>query len=307
MDVPGNRRVHRGEIARLGGVSLYIAFVIAIIFAQFLPIERQDPNELTRLIGLLLGSTFIFIFGLYDDKRQFSALPQFAAQFGVSLIAVAFLIFIEIVNNPFTNQQIKFPWFITVPLTVFWLMGMMNTVNWLDGLDGLAGGVVAIAAAIFAIHMYREAQYSVALLPAALLGALVGFLPYNFYPARIFLGSCGAYFLGFALGALSIIAGARVATALLVLGIPILDVAWLILQRSRRGRSPTHAGRDHLHHRLFDLGFSQRQVVLFYYAFCAFFGILALVVPTRIYKLYALGAMGVVTLAILIIVSRLAN
>jgi UDP-GlcNAc:undecaprenyl-phosphate GlcNAc-1-phosphate transferase len=200
--------------------------------------------------------------------------------------------------------QVWFPWFITVPFTIFWLMGMMNTVNWLDGLDGLAAGVAAILSAVLAFHMYREGQHSVALLPLALLGATLGFLPYNFHPAKVFMGSSGSFFLGFAVGALGIMAGAKMATVLLVMGIPILDVAWLIFDRWRRGRSPLIGDRSHLHFRLLDLGLSQRQIVLLYYLFCSFFGLLALVISSRIYKFLALLVLGAMTLLLLLFVSR---
>jgi len=302
--VPGGRRKHAGRKSRLGGVAMYVAFIVAAMLAQFLPVERQDPKELTRLVGMLLGSTFVFLVGLWDDKRELSPPPQLITQFIASLIAIAFLIFIEVVNNPFTNQQVWFPWFITWPLTIFWLMGMMNTVNWLDGLDGLAAGVGAILSAVLAIHMYREGQYSVTLLPLALLGATLGFLPYNFHPARVFMGSCGSYFLGFAMGALGIVAGAKMATVLLVMGIPILDVAWRIFDRLRRGRSPLLGDRGHLHFRLLDLGLSQRRIVLAYYLFCAFFGALALLISSRLYKLFALLGLGVVVLFVLVLVSH---
>jgi len=285
-------------------VALYAAFTAAAVLAQFLPVERQDPKELTRLMGLILGSTFIFLVGLWDDKRELSPAPQLIAQFIASLIAIHFLIFIEVVNDPFTNRQVWFPWFVTLPFTIFWLMGMMNTVNWLDGLDGLAAGVAAILSAVLAIHMYREGQYSVALLPLALLGATLGFLPYNFHPAKVFMGSCGSYFLGFAVGALGIIAGAKVATVLLVMGIPILDVAWQIFNRVRLGRSPAIGDRGHLHFRLLDMGLSQRRIVLLYYLFCLAFGIFALVISSRLYKFLALLVLGVVTTAVLFTLSR---
>jgi len=302
--VPGGRRKHVGRVSRLGGVALYAAFTAAAVLAQLLPVERQDPKELTRLMGLILGSTFIFLVGLWDDKRELSPAPQLIAQFIASLIAIRFLIFIEVINNPFTNRQVWFPWFVTLPFTIFWLMGMMNTVNWLDGLDGLAAGVAAILSAVLAIHMYREGQYSVALLPLALLGATLGFLPYNFHPAKVFMGSCGSYFLGFAVGALGIIAGAKVATVLLVMGIPILDVAWQIFNRVRLGRSPAIGDRGHLHFRLLDMGLSQRRIVLLYYLFCLAFGVFALAISSRLYKFLALLVLGVVTTAVLFTLSR---
>ncbi|MEE8162860.1 MAG: MraY family glycosyltransferase [Anaerolineae bacterium] len=302
---PGGRRKHAGRKSRLGGVALYVAFVAAAVLAQFLPVERQDPKELTRLAGLLLGSTFILLVGVYDDKRELPTSPQIIAQLVAALIAIQFLIFIEYVNNPFTNQQTEpFPWPFVVAFTLFWLMGMMNTVNWLDGLDGLSAGVTAILSAVLAFHMYREGQYSVALLPLALLGATLGFLPYNFQPARVFMGSSGSFFLGFAVGALGIMAGAKMATVLLVMGIPILDVAWRIFDRLRRGRSPLIGDRGHLHFRLLDSGLSQRQIVLLYYLFCSFFGLLALVISSRLYKFLALLVLGAMTLVLLLFISR---
>jgi UDP-GlcNAc:undecaprenyl-phosphate GlcNAc-1-phosphate transferase len=183
------------------------------------------------------------------------------------------------------------------------MMGMMNTVNWLDGLDGLAGGVGAILCLVLAIHMHRVGQPSVALLPLALLGVLVGFLPHNF-AARIFLGSAGAFFLGYALGGLGLIAGGRVATVLLVMGLPIVDVAWQIFDRLRHRHAPGQADRGHLHFRLLDLGLSPRTIVLLYWGFCALFGVLALVVSSRLYKLLALAGIGIVVVVVLVWLSR---
>ncbi len=184
-------------------------------------------------------------------------------------------------------------------LTIFWFMGMINTVNWLDGLDGLAGGVAAIICLVLALHMIREGQFSVALLPVALLGAALGFLPHNLR-GRVFMGSSGSYFLGWALAALGIIAGAKVATVLLVMGLPILDVAWLILYRWRHGSAPSQNGRDHLHYRLADLGFSERQIAIGYYVFCLGFGLLALGLGSRLFKLIALAVLAGAALAVII-------
>lgn len=302
---PGGRRRHAGKKSRLGGVALFVAFTVAAVLAQFLPVEREDTKELTRLVGLLLGSTFIFLVGVWDDKKELSPAPQLIAQFITSLIAIQSLIFIEYINNPFTNRQTEpFPWPFVVAFTVFWLMGMMNTVNWLDGLDGLAAGVSAILSAVLAFHMYREGQHSVALLPLALLGATLGFLPYNFHPAKVFMGSSGSFFLGFAVAALGIIAGAKMATVLLVMGIPILDVAWQIISRLRLGRSPAIGDRGHLHFRLLDLGLAQRHIVLLYYLLCSFFGFIALIISSRLHKFLALLVLGAMTLLLLLSVSR---
>jgi UDP-GlcNAc:undecaprenyl-phosphate GlcNAc-1-phosphate transferase len=304
--VPGGRRQHSGKIARIGGLPIYLAFVIAVIASQLLVIRpdqisnlpelftvvRYDPEEIFRMIGLLAGGTLIFLAGLYDDWRELPPAAQYLTQVAAAAIAIAFLIVIEYVNNPLTGLQTPdFPYWITVTISLFWLGLMMNTVNWLDGLDGLAGGVVAIACAVLFINgVYRlePPQYSVALLPIALMGATLGFLPFNLSPAKIFLGSSGAYFLGFALASLSIIGGAKMASILLVMGLPLLDVGWQIITRIRRGQNPVQGDRGHLHFRLLDLGLSQRQIVLGYYVFCALFGLLALFIPSRLYKLIAI-------------------
>jgi len=308
VDRPGGRRKHRGIISRLGGMAMCAGFTVGVLATLLLPQEwfppRLDPKEWFRLTGLLIGTTAAFVFGLLDDKFQFPTRPQYIAQFLLSLIAVIFIIFIERINDPLGSGQIVFPWPVIWGLTIFWFMGMINTVNWLDGLDGLAAGVSAILAAFLIIHMIREGQFSVALLPVALLGAVLGFLPFNFNPARIFMGSAGSYFLGWALAALAIIGGAKVATVLLVMSLPILDVAWLIYDRWRRGDRPGAGGRDHLHYRLLDIGFSQRQIVLGYYAFCATCGVLALGLGSRVFKLVALLVLAAAVLAVLAWVSR---
>jgi UDP-GlcNAc:undecaprenyl-phosphate GlcNAc-1-phosphate transferase len=305
VDRPGGRRQHSGAISRLGGIALYGGFVAAVMATVLLPESwfppSLDPNEKLRLIGLLVGATFVFVFGLLDDRFEFASGPQYFAQFLSALIAIAFIIFIERVNNPFGPDQIVFPRPLVWLLTIFWFMGMINTVNWLDGIDGLAAGTAAVMSGILALHMIREGQLSVALLPLALLGATAGFLPFNFNPARLFMGSSGSYFLGWTLAALGIIAGAKVATVLLVMGLPILDVAWLIVNRWRRGGSGETgvAGRDHLHHRLLDMGFTPRQIVLGYYAFCLAFGAAALGLENRLYKVMALLVLTGLALAVL--------
>ncbi len=303
-DRPGGRRRHGRLISRLGGAGMYLGFTVAVLVTLVLPAgwlpPRQDQKELFRLTGLLLGTAAMFAFGLLDDHFELPSRPQYAAQFLSSLIAIAFIIFIERTNNPVTDQVVVFAWPVVWALTIFWFMGMMNTVNWLDGMDGLATGVTGIMSTVLAVHMIHTGQYSVALLPVALLGAALGFLPFNFNPARVFMGSNGSYFLGWALAALGIIAGAKLATVLLVMGLPILDVAWLIFHRWRRGEKASLAGRDHLHYRLADMGFSQRQIVIGYYLFSAAFGVLALGLGSRLFKLVALLILAAAALAVII-------
>lgn len=294
LDRPGGRRAHRGEIPRTGGMALFVAFAggAGLALALWPP---ASTDEVRWLMAVLAGTLFAFVFGLWDDRRQLPAWPQFLAQAGAALIAIAGSVFIERFTNPLNNQLVIIPellpffgWGVVVGITMFWIIGMMNTVNWLDGLDGLAAGVALIAATLFAIHSYRLGQREVALFPTALAGACLGFLPFNFHPARVFMGSAGAMALGYALATLSILAPARIATALLVMGIPIIDVAWIIINRWHKGTPATQGGRDHLHYRLLELGLSQRQIVGTYYLFCLVFGGLALVVSSRMFKLIAL-------------------
>jgi len=309
MDRPGGRRGHKGEVPRLGGVALFVAFAVTVGIAAWRGIltSGYSADDFTRLKGLLIGGLGAFLFGLIDDRLDLPPGPQFVCQFVLSLIALATLLWLERFTLPFFGLVAldAYPWgsWVYVPLTILWVMGMMNTVNWLDGLGGLAAGVGAILCAVLAIHMHRVGQPSVALLPLALLGALLGFLPYNIAPSRVFLGSAGAFFLGYALGGLGLIAGGRVATVLLVMGLPVVDVAWQIFDRVRHRRSPAQADRGHLHFRLLDLGLSERTIVLLYWGFCALFGLLALVVSPW-HKLLALLSIGVAVICVLALLSR---
>jgi UDP-GlcNAc:undecaprenyl-phosphate GlcNAc-1-phosphate transferase len=270
------------------------------------PPEGPDPKEMGRFVAVLAGTLGIGLFGLLDDRLELSSKPQYIAQAVVTVIAIIGQVFIERVGNPFTEGIYVFSWPMVWGLTTLWLMGMMNTVNFLDGLDGLSAGVGTIVSIVLLVHMLRVGQYGPALLPAALLGTLLGFLPFNFYPARIFLGS-GAVTLGYLIGTLSLVAGARVATIALVMGIPIVDVAWQILDRWRHGRSMNEADRGHLHYRLRDLGLSQPKVVLGYWLFCALLGALALVVSSRLYKAIAIVGLGISVMLSLAWLSRRAE
>lgn len=310
VSVAGGRHQTEGDkrgVSKLGGMVLFVSFVGAALVAQLLPVPRMDPYEVVRLIGLVIGAVIVFAVGLLDDVFQFGALPQFLGQFAATAAAVIFQIFIEYVNNPLSGQQTEpWPYIVTVALTFFWMVGMMNTVNWLDGLDGLAAGVAFIAGTMLFVNSafrVEPPQTSVSLLHLALMGSSLGFLLYNFYPARIFMGG-GAMLLGYLLGTLSIIGGAKMATILLVMGLPLMDVAWQVVNRVRQGRSPFAGDRGHVHFRLLDLGFSQRQIVLLYYLFCTFFGILTLVIESQFYKFIALAVMLMLVALGFVIVSR---
>lgn len=308
---PGGRHTTEGDarkVPKFGAIVLYGGFVSAVLASQLLPVPRLDPYETIRLIGLLLGTTIMFVVGILDDIYDLSPLTQFTGQFLAAASAILFQIFIEFFNNPFTGEQTApWPFVVTVAISFFWLLFMMNTTNWLDGLDGLSGGVALIAGVMLFINSafrVEPAQTSVSLLHLALMGAALGFLFYNFYPARLFMGG-GAPMLGFILGALAIIGGAKMATILLVMGLPLIDAVWQIVNRLRKGQSPFSGDRGHLHFRLLDRGFSQRQIVLGYYGFCAFFGVLTLVTSSQLFKFIALGVLGLTVAGGFLVVARL--
>jgi len=250
------------------------------------------------LVGIIVGTAVIMLGGLLDDWLDLPPWSQFIIHALAAVIAVSFEVFIERFTSPFSGNVISFrdwfaaPWgnVVIFLLTFFWIVGMINTINFLDGLDGLAAGVVAITAVLISWHSYNLGQETVAAFPLVLSGALVGFLLFNFAPARIFLGSAGAYLLGYQIATLAIISPAKIATALLVLAVPIMDVAWQIVDRLRRGQSPFHGDRGHLHFRLSDRGLPTRRIVLGYYAVALAFGLVAI---------FANGLMKVVMLAVL--------
>ncbi len=303
VDRPGGRRAHQGEIPRIGGLGIYPAFMLAALLPVILGVARDDPLELTRLVGVLLGMGVVWIVGLVDDRFKLPAWAQLGGMVVAALVAIAFRVFVEVFNNPLTDQQIWVDWYLMLPITLVWLVVMTDTVNMVDGLDGLATGVTAIAAGVLFVHMLRLGQYSVSLLPLALIGCCLGFLVFNFFPARIFLGG-GAYVLGYALGALAIVAGAKFASVLLVLWLPIVDIVWQVYSRWRRGQPIALGDRGHLHLRLQDLGWPVGRIVLLYYGITASLGAVALFAPLRIVKLGILVGGGLVILGLLAVVAR---
>lgn len=280
---------------RLGGVAMYAAFGVALVAT--VPLVARDAAEAQKVVGILLGGAIVLTMGAADDRFDLPALPQLAAQVLAAIVAMAAGVVITAVTNPFgddlTNSMILLPSGAAFAFTAFWIVGAVNTVNFLDGVDGLAVGVGAVAAAVLGLHSLLIGQYSIAALAAALAGSCLGFLPHNFFPARITMGSSGAAFLGFALATLAIVGGAKTATLLLVLGVPIADTGWAIVRRLAAGRSPFIGDRGHLHHMLLDLGWQPSQIVLLVYGACGSFGMLALLLSSRLQKLIAIGGLAV--------------
>ena len=309
--IPGGRRQERAAMPKLGGLAIFVGFTVTVLLAQLLPVPRSDPNEINRLAGLVSGGLLIFILGVIDDVFDLNYFQIFCFQIVTAVIAIAFQIFIEFFNNPLTGVKTD-PWppVVTVALTMFWLVLMMNTVNLLDGSDGLAGGIAFIAAMVLFLNSafrLEPPQTSVSLLHLAFAGAVLGFLLHNFYPARIYVGG-SAWFLGYVLGCLSIIGGAKMATILLVMGLPLMDLGWQVLNRLRHGNNPFQGDRGHLHFRLLDTGaLSPRQIALGYYVICAFLGFLTLVTTSQLFKFIAIVAMLVCIAIGFVAVGRFAN
>ena len=301
------RKIHRGEIPLLGGVAIFSTVAICVV-ALLLTGNRLTGGEIdaTQYAGVLVGAAILMLGGFLDDK--FNLPPKFAivAPILAALCAIGFGVQVEKLTNPF-GGVIRLEGWQSDALVFVWLMVVMYTTKFLDGLDGLATGVSAIGSAMIMALSLTIAYFQpdVALLSAIVVGALLGFLSWNFHPAKIFLGEGGSTLVGFLVGILAVISGGKVATAMLVLGIPFLDVVWIVIRRWRAGgfASVFRADRKHLHHRLLDRGWGQRRIVLAYYAVAAAFGGAALFLQSR-EKLIALGVLVVLMVGLAIYFSR---
>ena len=314
---PGGRRKHAGRIPKLGGPAIFIAWLVGVALTYWL-LPPVNPDDALRLRGVVFGSFVVVIGGLLDDRFDLPPGAQLLVQLLGALVAILHIIFIEVFTNPLPSAGLweAIPLFhvegdlvwiwrpLALLFTAFWVMGMINAINFLDGLDGLAAGVCLIAAAFFAYHSYRLEQETVPLFSLALAGALLGFLPFNFSPARIFLGSAGAYFLGYQMATMSILSPAKLSTALLVMAVPIIDVAWQIISRIRRGQHPMRGDRGHLHFRLSDRGLPTPRIVLGYYAVAILFGLIAVLVASPLLKVATLLGLAAAVFALLMRLSR---
>lgn len=277
IDIPkDNRRMHKKPTPRIGGLAIIFGFTVATLcFAQ--------PSR--QLYGTLAGAAIIAVMGVIDDCKNLSAKLKFVIQIIAALVVVfAGDIKIDVFTNPnflSDNPYWVLPEWLSVTLTVIWIVFITNAVNFIDGLDGLAAGVSAIMSISLVFISIRVGEYSIAILGIALMGSCFGFLPFNFNPAKIFMGDTGSTFLGFMLATLSIqgvfksYAVISFAVPLLILGLPLFDALFAMIRRILRGQSPMTADRGHLHHRLVDMGFSQKQTVFILYAISGVLGITA--------------------------------
>jgi UDP-GlcNAc:undecaprenyl-phosphate/decaprenyl-phosphate GlcNAc-1-phosphate transferase len=299
------RKFHKLTVPLLGGLAIYIAFSV-IVLAVLLASGHFVSGEMSHLhfIGLMLGGFVLMVGGVLDDIYQLSA--KYSVWFPVlaALLAVFFGIGVSKITNPFGDPLEVGEWVSRI-FTFIWLMGMMYTTKLLDGLDGLASGVVSIGMLMIAALALSVAffQPDVALLALIAFAVVAGFLLWNVHPAQIFLGEAGSTYIGFLLGSLAIISGSKVATALLVVGIPVLDVVFVLYDRFKHKQSAVKADRRHLHHKLLRIGFSQRQVVLFYYSVAIVFGVTTLVFSSW-QKLLALAVLFILMLLLITFLSR---
>lgn len=301
VDQPGGRKVHQRPMVRLGGVSIFVGTLIALLTVWWsggfgiLPIEKE-----WEVWGVTLGGLAFFLIGLADDLFSLSPFIRLLMQATIAAVAWWMGVQIDFLNVPF-DGLVQMGW-LSLPITVIWLVGMANAINWIDGLDGLAAGVSGIAAVVMLVVTLFMQQPAAALIAAALAGGALGFLRYNFNPAQIFMGDGGAYFMGFTLagvGVIGLVKSTAVTAVLLpylILAVPIVDMSAVILARLRHGKSPFVADKRHLHHRLLQAGLSQRLAVLFIYSLTLWVGSLALAfagVPSGI--AYAFGATSLVS------------
>ncbi|MEA1937226.1 MAG: MraY family glycosyltransferase [Patescibacteria group bacterium] len=279
-------KIHRRDIARFGGVAMIISFLVAI----FLDGNLQFDN---LKWGIVISSLVILFFGIYDDLKNLSWKKQLLGQIIVVLIMICAGLSVDYIANPFGGAEFRLDQFHYSLFTIhysllgslfilFWIVGFMNIMNWLDGLDGLAGGVGLIGAVtLFFLSVSSLVnQPPLGIVSIIFAGAILGFLFFNFYPAKIFMGTSGSMFLGFMLAVIAIFSGGKIATALLIMGFPILDAVWVIARRIKNKKSPFRGDKLHLHYRLLDLGWSQKKVVLFIYFICLIFGVSALAFQT---------------------------
>ena len=274
IDMPGERRrVHSNPTPRMGGLAIYFAFIVSVLV--FVPLDK-------KIIGLILGSSIIVALGIVDDIKQLSAKTKMAGQIVAAIVLVLFGFRIEWLTTP-TGGMMYLSW-LSIPTTIFWIVGITNTFNLIDGLDGLAAGVAAISSITMSIVAVLNGKNLVATILLLVVGSALGFLPYNFHPAKIFMGDTGSLFLGFVLSAISIHGTIKGATAIaivipvLAMGLPIFDTAVAIVRRAKNGAPIMQPDRGHLHHRLLDMGFSQRQVVVILYIISGLLGGVAIAV-----------------------------
>jgi UDP-GlcNAc:undecaprenyl-phosphate GlcNAc-1-phosphate transferase len=272
VDRPGERRLNKRPIPRLGGLAIFLGILVPSL--AFLSLDGE-------MRGIVLGAAVACVVGAVDDFRGLAPLPKLGGQIAAASIPLAFGVWVDHFTFPFIGV-VDLPAWVGMPLTVVWIVAVMNMVNFLDGMDGLASGVCAIAGLTFAILALSLGKVDAAILSAIVAGACVGFLRHNFFPARIFMGDSGALVLGFTLATVSISGLLKTASTvvlflpLLVLAVPIIDTSFVVAKRVKYRRPISSPDRSHLHHRFMNIGFSQRRAAVTMWAWTASLGAAAL-------------------------------
>ena len=272
VDRPADRRLHRRPVPRLGGLAIFLGIVVPAL--AFLDLSGE-------MRGVLLGAAVACVVGAIDDFRGLAPAPKLAGQIVAAAIPCAFGVWIDHFTFPFLGA-VDLPAWLGVPLTIVWIVAVMNMVNFLDGMDGLAAGVCAISGVTFSVLALSLGKDEAAILAAIVAGACIGFLRHNFFPARIFMGDSGALVLGYTLATISVAGLLKTASTvvlflpLVVLAVPIVDTSFVVAKRLKHGRPIYSADRWHLHHRFVNIGFSQRRAAVTMWAWCGTLGAVAL-------------------------------
>ena len=289
------RKVHTKPIPYLGGVAIYVAFVVASV--AFCPLSK----EIAVMLG---GGAILMVVGAIDDKKDLSPKLRLFVQIACAALAVIGGIKAEGINVPFGGGFLSLG-VLSWPLTIIWIVAISNAMNFIDGLDGLTAGTTIIICGTLILVAWHQGFYNVLILSAAMSGACLGFLRYNFHPAKVFMGDAGTVFIGYVLGCLSVMGPMKQATLMtmltpvIALGLPIFDMVVVMIRRIWSGKSPMSADRTHAHHRLFDSGLSQKQTVLWLYAISICFGLTAISITTAEGRIIAFVA-GIVGIALFI-------
>lgn len=297
IDVPKEpRKLHDKPTPLLGGTAIFLSFIFTLLLFLYLGFVIDKVISYKSVFAIIIGGIVIQFGGIIDDKYNLRPSWQIFFPILAAMTAIILGVQISFVTNPMGGVLHIMPW-IGSGITFFWLMGMMYTMKFLDGLDGLAAGEACIASLIiFVVSLFWDVpQSGTSLLSLMIAGSTLGFLIFNFYPAKVFLGEGGSVFLGFVLGILSIVSGSKIATAMLIMGLPIIDTLWVIIKRVQEKKSPFVGDRKHFHFKLLDSGMNQTQAVFFIYAITALFGIISLFLGTKgkIFSIAVLVALSV--------------
>ena len=308
LDIPkDNRRIHQRPVPRIGGMAIFFGTMLATLLAMAMDLLGTPETEM-KITGILVGGVFIYILGTIDDFRNLPALVKLAGQIGCAVVVFAFGNRIDFIANYLGEGTQHLAWAVSLPVTVIWIVAITNTINLVDGLDGLATGISAIASLCIAYVAYIFGYYPTCLCLLAVAGSSLGFLPYNFYPAKTFMGDGGALFLGFMIANLSILEPVKRATMVavlipvLVLALPLFDTAWAIVRRKVNKKPIMEADKGHIHHRLMRTGMGQRRTVLCLYGICGIMGVEAVLMSRALYVEF-LGLLAVAGTFLLVVMT----